>query len=759
MLLLIIVRASRRIKSDYRGALLATTTIHLKDFASYRAATAVTVKVEKPVAIIYGQNGVGKSTIAKAIRHHADASLGPAGACSVTVDGLSNPEFFIYDIDYVEDTFQSKDSKGIKGIFTLGKKTAEDLSAITDAENEEKTAQELVSGSENSLGALASRADATITKAKEATWSIKTDFEKGPLKFCLGDRKLLADKLKLFQFLHGYPKADGSHFLEDLLSDAKEIGDENASSKEVITIPNIDVADIEKSPLLPAVIVGSADSKLSPLITKLQNESWVRRGMSYPHSKDDPCPFCQQAVPHDFAEDVAKLFDSAYEEQCDQLRVLQSSYASKLASFNAVLATHAYREEYVTSDMDFQSATKDVLLILERNLAVLGRKADNPGEPIHIEPSESILSTWGLHANRVLSRINEYNDRIKNISAVKQALDKRFWERVKHDYAAPLAIYDADMTAIKIDESNIKTSLAIAEADRLKAQQKLRTLRKDSTNIDASVDAINRRIKNIGISGFSIEKDATNPGYYHIARGFAGKVSYKSLSEGEKTLITFLYFLESLDGSHNADGNTSKANRIVVIDDPVSSLSHNHVYDIASLITNVLIAGKAFPQIIILTHSLFFFHEIFKSAPGSSGKQYQCFRVVKGDHSEVKAMAHDEINNDYQAYWLVLREAIQSNKYSVAIPIAMRYILEHYFGFIGYHSTLKEALLSLGDREKEFQAFYRYINRQSHSDEINISDLPAIDPAIYVEKFKKVFVETEHSRHFDHMMGFPEVEK
>lgn len=83
----------------------------------------------------------------------------------------------------------------------------------------------------------------------------------------------------------------------------------------------------------------------------------------------------------------------------------------------------------------------------------------------------------------------------------------------------------------------------------------------------------------------------------------------------------------------------------------------------------------------------------------------------------------------------------------------MRYILEHYFSFIGTNDKLGLALNSLGDDDKPFFAFYRYMNRQSHADNLNISDLPSIDPTIYVEKFKKVFESTGQLQHFDRMMG------
>ncbi|WP_059405208.1 AAA family ATPase [Pseudomonas sp. RIT-PI-q] len=47
---------------------------------------------------------------------------------------------------------------------------------------------------------------------------------------------------------------------------------------------------------------------------------------------------------------------------------------------------------------------------------------------------------------------------------------------------------------------------------------------------------------------------------------------FKTLSEEEdKTLISFFYFLEVCNGELDGTGSKLKSNRIIVIDDPISS--------------------------------------------------------------------------------------------------------------------------------------------------------------------------------------------
>ncbi|HDI3319880.1 TPA: AAA family ATPase, partial [Vibrio cholerae] len=128
--------------------------------------------------------------------------------------------------------------------------------------------------------------------------------------------------------------------------------------------------------------------------------------------------------------------------------------------------------------------------------------------------------------------------------------------------------------------------------------------RKLITDIETSVISINNQIKSIGLEGFEIKKKPGESSHYYLCRGFAsrGHDVYKSLSEGEKTLITYLYFLELCQGSVNSDSPTPKNKKIIVVDDPISSLSHNYIYEIGALTHKRIIRGYKYAQVILLTH-------------------------------------------------------------------------------------------------------------------------------------------------------------
>ncbi|HCI2963350.1 TPA: AAA family ATPase, partial [Salmonella enterica] len=100
--------------------------------------------------------------------------------------------------------------------------------------------------------------------------------------------------------------------------------------------------------------------------------------------------------------------------------------------------------------------------------------------------------------------------------------------------------------------------------------KKIKELRDQISNIDATIDSINQRLKLLGIYGFSIKKHTESNDKYIISRSenTTDKDVYRSLSEGEKTLITFLYFLECCKGKTDKN-DTDMRDVFIVIDDPI----------------------------------------------------------------------------------------------------------------------------------------------------------------------------------------------
>lgn len=116
-------------------------------------------------------------------------------------------------------------------------------------------------------------------------------------------------------------------------------------------------------------------------------------------------------------------------------------------------------------------------------------------------------------------------------------------------------------------------------------------------------------------------------------------------------------------------------------------------------------------------------------------------------------MEKGDIKNDYQSYWQIIKDAQNGNTKNIILPNIMRNILEYYFSFVHKTDALKTALDELEEIDAEFSPFFRFINRESHSDSVNINDLGEIDPDRFIIKFKEVFIKTDFEEHYNKMMA------
>lgn len=227
------------------------------------------------------------------------------------------------------------------------------------------------------------------------------------------------------------------------------------------------------------------------------------------------------------------------------------------------------------------------------------------------------------------------------------------------------------------------------------------------------------------------------------------------MSEGEKTVIAFFYFIELVNGSTEQDNHVAQDRKIVVIDDPVSSLSNTFVYDIAWIIANEIITGKMqVKQVLVLTHSLFFHHELEHQLGMLKQRgQIEHYRVVKRDNSVVVAMDPEDIVNEYDAAWAVIKDARDGNGTTIGVANAMRCIFEQFFSFTSQYGEFKRALSTLEAEDGTFTPIARYVDNQSHKGQRNLTDFGDYDVAYYLSKFKAVFDATRYADHYAIKMG------
>lgn len=731
--------------------------ISIFNYKSFHPTDAVAIEfdttTQKPV-LIYGLNGAGKSSIGEVI--HGWGEKDPAFThCDIEIAGQGTYRPLVYNSDFVDRVIGGVE--GMPGIFTLGeldtqsqKRIEEITPQIATAEARREELQGLINSTQASL-------DAAKETALTETWKANTAHSNGELKPLLqgymGNRQSFFDELKRIQ-VTDTEELDTLENLKKRLADAS--GNEPQKSKLILIESNFQ--EIESDPIWQEPVVVSGQSRLAPLIEKWGNGDWVNQGRAFAH--DPECPFCQQTMPHDLLAELSKLLDGDRQVKVDHIQNLIQKYEKAISELETSV-NEATQEPFTKQEAKFTGAWSALKLELHANLTAMRKKADKPSDPATVTDTNSSFDELQKAQATVNHKIAEFNQRISNREAEKQRIKTEFWKVLRRDKAATLSTYDTMTSPLKAQQDGY-----IQEDNELKARitilnGTLTELRSKQTGVDAAMLAINERLVSMGIDSFSIQRKSAQESLYRLQRQGQnnGEGKLKSLSEGEKTLISFLYYMELLKGSVK-EGETPQLDKtIVVIDDPISSLSVNYVFDIAAIICKELIApvgGQKVRQVIVMTHNLFFLHELMKqlSATDKNGK-CQILRATKNPYTQVSAMKSSDLMNDYDALWFILREARDQQLPAHIVPNTMRCILEHFFSFNNKEEAFKDALGRLEQQDHRFTPLARFLDRGSHQDGINFSvmDYSHYDLDYYLEKFRAVFEAAGFLQHYEARMG------
>lgn len=726
--------------------------LRLKNVTSYNKKNFTNLDLAKKINILYGQNGCGKSTISNFFynTNHKDFK-----ECECTL--LNDYRPIVYNSKFIEDNFYN--AKEQKGVFTLSKKNAD---IEKDLAIKETLRQDLKNKYRDKRDAASKLKEEQNNKEEdciEAIWkkteSIRNSELKNIMRGPLGSKKAFFAQLQKTLLL---PTTS----LEQLSKEYSElIKHKNKKIPLISVLLSFKVAEEDKQ-LLATPIIDSSNSYLSETIKRLQNLDWIKKGKEL-YLKDNICPFCQENTINDkFIAAIESIFDESYSKKTNQINAIKSAYelATKLI-YKKITQEISTCELISENEKEITISHIKILdEIASKNIELIISKFNNPSSIITLESDNST-------EQKVNESINDYNEKIKNINIKVEkfketeiSFKSKIWIALRAFCTPELNAFSVYEKSFNDNHKKILDEMKEIENQGKDNAKKIKELRDQISNIDETIDSINLRLKSLGINSFSIKKHDENKDMYIISRSEKDENNdvYKSLSEGEKTLITFLYFLECCKGKTDKNDEDNRDN-LIVIDDPISSLSQNYVYDIASVIHHDLIKKETTKKILILTHNLYFFHELIKLSPKSKGdklfkRDYHLFRITKNEYSTITGIEKNSIQNEYQSLWQILKDAKEGNVNKIIIPNIMRNILEYYFAFVHRTDALQNELtkLSQDEQNSDFRAFYRYINRGSHSDSVNITDIGDIDPDKYIKQLKSIFSATGDEKHYLKMM-------
>jgi wobble nucleotide-excising tRNase len=732
--------------------------IQIQKVASYGDAPETLAGLSK-FNFIYGANGTGKTTISRLI---ADESISPF--CKIFWRGGVRLQPLVYNRDFIDRNFGA--APDIKGIFTLGEKDKTTLDKIAAAKTELdsltdniKTFTETLQG-EDGNGGIKNSLVQLENKFDEQCWVLKQKHDENLQDAFAGVR---GKKRDFKERILTEAKTNKSTLkpLADLEKRAESIFGE--TPEKAATIQELEFAKLlacESNLILKKKIIGKSDVDIAAMIQKLGNSDWVKEGRAFYDINEGFCPFCQQKTPESLAKSLNEYFDEQFEKDIKAIDQLLTDYKTESQrlqqSIQAMLDAPSKfldAEKLKTEKELFDSK-------IRLNLQQIEKKKRESSQSIELESLSNVLNVAKSLVAAANEAIQKHNAMVSNLTQERRTLTSEVWKYLLENEIKPqLATYSAEKDGITKAISALTTKIKQAEEDKRKKQAEIRDLEKNTTSIQPTIDTINALLKLFGFRGFLLAK-SEKASHYRIVRA-DGAAAKETLSEGEKSFITFLYFYHLLKGSETETGMTT--DRVVVFDDPVSSLDSDVLFIVSNLIKGLFDEVRngvgTIKQLFVLTHNVYFHKEVTFNPKRTDGVMAEeSFWIVKkaGQFSTVQKHMSNPIKTSYDLLWAEVRTP---NKSNLTIQNTLRRILENYFKILGNINPDDICAKFEGKEKLICKSLFSWVNDGSHfaHDDIFVSIDDGMVEA-YLTVFRNIFEKTGHLAHYKMMMGSAWVE-
>lgn len=330
---------------------------------------------------------------------------------------------------------------------------------------------------------------------------------------------------------------------------------------------------------------------------------WVQKGIPL-HKESADCIFCTQPLPTDRISNLNSFYSKKLKEIQDAIEQTNNLIEAENKTIdikfpNKKEVADIFQSEYELAVQHFETQKeiyKSKLTILEADLKTKGSNIFNPIAATEVDIIE--LQNDFEAIETVIKKHNEWLGQfaVRKDAAITKILNHYVAEYLKsEDYIKKETEKDCAILTIQKIEVKVKANNILIDgynaqlSDKVKGQTELNDileilLHRDDIKIEIREDK------------FRLERSG------HPA---------EHLSEGEKSAIAFAYFLTELKALRN-DDPPKLPKTIIFLDDPISSLDSNHIFQVRSLLKDFFKTDD-FAQLFISTHNFEFFSMLFDS--------------------------------------------------------------------------------------------------------------------------------------------------
>lgn len=352
-----------------------------------------------------------------------------------------------------------------------------------------------------------------------------------------------------------------------------------------------------------------SSGKIEELVRNAVANKWVEEGCKL-HEGKKTCLFCGGEITNNRWAELERHYDEATRKLKDKAEKAVNWLEEHIQVVKDLykISPEKYYQHF---KVEVEDINKDMDKVREKLFTALNGILQQVKEKladIHSTPSYIEYAFELSDLNAIYSRIEnleksatEYGAKLKQEQSKTQEKLRlsevsRFKEDIGYEEKVKLILEKEAVLKEKGEAKEAKEKTVLSKEKAIKEKERLRQ------NEEEGARKVNAILKNHFGHRFielrAVKKDNEEGVYFDVFRG--DQKAY-NLSEGERNLVAFSYFVAKLE-----DVETVAEKPIIWIDDPISSLDANHVFFIFSLIDQQIAAKHQWIQLFISTHNLDF---------------------------------------------------------------------------------------------------------------------------------------------------------
>lgn len=334
--------------------------------------------------------------------------------------------------------------------------------------------------------------------------------------------------------------------------------------------------------------------------------NWIKHGVDIHGENPEKCVFCGNSIDGGFIKNLKLAFSDELSSLENELAKRKSEIKSEIQKLNSI--PNINKEDYFNdSAADIQNINKDIRNVIsdrKEALKTLKSKIFEKQRDIFSKIEINDLN-WSDFSEIQVEIDSLYNSTIKQIEQFEDRKIKSIDFLRRYYIVKEFPISEFTKLSNEVDKLEEDIDEEFKEQKKLKEEKE--KFEQDIIELESSLKSESEAVKRINMilqnslahSEISLGSVDDEEGiYFEVSRNEARAYN---LSEGEKSLIAFAYYIARLKSLSTEE----KSKTILFIDDPISSLDENNIFYIYNLIF-CLLEKKEFLQYFLSTHNLDF---------------------------------------------------------------------------------------------------------------------------------------------------------